>query len=37
MLFVGQKKLNFNKNEIESNMENPSQSFRETKLVFQLM
>ena len=35
MHFVEQK-LNFNKNETESKMENRTRSFRETNLVLQL-
>ena len=31
------KNLNFNKNETESKMENPTHSFRETNLVLQLI
>ena len=31
------KNINFNKNEMKSKMENPTHSFRETKLVFQLI
>ena len=31
------KNINFNKNEIESEMENPTHSFRETNLMFQLI
>ena len=31
------KSISFNKNETESKMENPTQSFRETNLVVQLM
>ena len=31
------KKINFNKNEAESKMENPTHSFKETNLVLQLM
>ena len=30
------KNINFNKNEMESKMENPQHSFREMNLVFQL-
>ena len=29
--------INFNKNEMESKMENPTHSFRETNLVLQLI
>ena len=36
MNFVEQN-INFNKNETESKMENPTHSFRETNLVFQLI
>ena len=31
------KHINFNKNETESKMENPTQTFRETNLVLQLV
>ena len=31
------KNINFNKNETESKMENPTHSFRETNLVLQLI
>ena len=31
------KNINFNKNETESKMENPTHSFRETDLVLQLI
>ena len=31
------KKINFNKKETESKMENPTHSFRETRLVLQLI
>ena len=31
------KNVNFNKNETESKMENPTHSFRETNLAFQLI
>ena len=31
------KNINFNKNETESKIENPTHSFRETNLVLQLM
>ena len=31
------KNINFNKNEMESKMENPTHSFRETNLVLQLI
>ena len=36
MLFVKQN-INFNKNETESKMENPTHSFREMNLVLQLV
>ena len=36
MLF-GKKDVNFNKNEMASKMENPTQTFRETKLALQLI
>ena len=32
-----EQKYNFSKNETESEMENPTQSFRETNLVLQLI
>ena len=35
--FLLNKNINFNKNETESKMENPTQSFRETNLELQLM
>ena len=31
------KNMNFNKNEMESKIENPTHSFRETNLVLQLI
>ena len=34
--FCSTKKIKFNKNETELKMENPTQFFRETDLVFQL-
>ena len=34
--FCSTKKIKFNKNEMELKMENPTQVFRETNLVFQL-
>ena len=37
MYFVEQRCINFNKNEMESKMENPTQSFRKTNLVLQLI
>ena len=35
MHFAEQKYINFNENEAESKMENPTHSFRETNLVLQ--
>ena len=36
MYFV-ERNINFNENEMESKMENPSHSFREMNLVFQVI
>ena len=35
--FLLKENVNFNKNEAESKMENPSHTFRETNLVLQFM
>ena len=35
--FLLNKKINFNKNETESKIENPTHNFREPNLVLQLM
>ena len=37
MRFVEQKYKNFNKNETEAKVENPTHSFRETNLVPQII
>ena len=37
MHFVEHKNINFNKNEMDSKMENPTHSFRETNVVPQFI
>ena len=36
-MHFAEKNINLNKNETESKMENPTHSFKETSLVFQLI